>query len=148
MVLRVHIEEKHEPRQGWYIAPAEQEPVQIESDETASVEDSLEQTSERSSVALMLLGVFGGLFLLYSLGWIEISRAYADINQLTAAGSGMVGAVLQNILFWLAPIAPAAWLVTAITFAKQTQTLKLAILLLMGAVVLFPFPFIFAGGTA
>lgn len=131
---------------GWQIAPDVQPEVPTV---TPLQEETQGQRQEqRSSASLMLLGVFSGLFLLYGWGWIEISRAYANVNELTAQGSGLFGAILQYSLFWTAPLAPVFWMIAALSFTKRSESLKLALILLAGAVILFPYPFVFAGGAA
>lgn len=99
-----------------------------------------------SNGALVALGVFGGLYLLYTLGWANVAQAYATVNALTAAGSGSLGGILQQIVFWAAPIAPAMWFFTALVLARGKGTARLTILLAVGAVVLLPLPMLIARG--
>ncbi len=100
-----------------------------------------------SNGALVVLGVFGGLYLLYTWGWFIIAQAYSGNNAVTAAGSGLIGGVLQQIVFWAAPLAAPLWFFTALALSRGGRTKRLAILLLVGAVVLVPLPMLIARGA-
>ena len=50
-----------------------------------------------SNAAVVLLGAFGGLYLLYTWGWFAVVKAYSDLNLITAAGSGIIGGVMQHL---------------------------------------------------
>lgn len=102
--------------------------------------DTTEAESEQASNAvLVLLGVFGGLYALYTWGWFVVAKAYADFNTTIAAGSGSFGQVLQQILFWAAPFATVLWFLSALLFLRR-RTLWLAVALVLGAVILLPLP--------
>lgn len=120
--------------------PAEQDPAGTES--TAEPGDGL------SNTAIVLLGAFGGLYLLYAWGWFIVAQAYSSVNALTAAGSGLVGGILQQVVFWAAPAAPIAWLVAAILLTRGRGSAKLALALIVGALVLIPLPMLVSGVVA
>ena len=107
-----------------------------------------DETDGLSNAAIVLLGAFGGIYLLYSWGWFIVAQAYSAVNSSTAAGSGIVGGVLQQIIFWAAPVAPAAWLVTAILLTRGRGTGRLALALVVGAIVLIPLPMLVSGVVA
>jgi hypothetical protein len=94
---------------------------------------------------IVLLGAFGGLYLLYAWGWFIVAQAYSTVNSYTAAGSGIVGGVLQQIIFWAAPFAPVAWLITAILLTRGRGSGRLALALIVGAIVLVPVPMLVLG---
>ncbi len=125
---------------GSHDAPAE--PV-------GGIEAELEGTGGRapmSNGALVVLGVFGGLYLLYTWGWFVVAQAYSAVNAITAAGSGSIGGVLQQIVFWAAPLAPALWFIAAVIGSRGGRTRRLAVLLCVGAVLLLPLPMLIARG--
>ncbi|WP_125100318.1 hypothetical protein [Leucobacter chromiireducens] len=124
-------------------APAEAAVADAVVAEAAVAEPQRDQVSNGSLVAL---GVFGGLYLLYTLGWANVAQAYATVNALTAAGSGSLGGILQQIVFWAAPFAPAMWFFAALVFARGKSAARLTILLAVGAVVLLPLPMLIARG--
>lgn len=116
-----------------------------------SSETSLSEATDvgnLSNTAIVLLGAFGGLYLLYSWGWFIVAQAYSAVNSSTAAGSGVVGGVLQQIIFWAAPVAPMAWLITAILLTRGRGAGRLALALVVGALVLVPLPMLVSGVVA
>ncbi|MEJ6489462.1 hypothetical protein PQI23_06995 [Leucobacter sp. USCH14] len=102
---------------------------------------------QMSNGALVVLGVFGGLYLLYTWGWFIVAQAYSGNNAVTAAGSGLIGGVLQQVVFWAAPLAAPLWFFMALVLSRGGLTKRLAILLLIGAVVLVPLPMLIARGA-
>lgn len=111
------------------------------------VADEAESRAQISNGALVVLGVFGGLYLLYTWGWFIVAQAYSAVNAVTAAGSGVIGGVLQQIVFWAAPMAAPLWFFTALALSRGGKTKRLAILLVVGAVVLLPLPMLIARGA-
>lgn len=105
-----------------------------------------EGRTQVSNGALVSLGVFGGVYLLYTVGWFIVAQAYSAVNALTAAGSGSLGGILQQVVFWAAPFAPALWFCTAFALSRGNRTARLAILLAIGAVVLLPLPMLITRG--
>lgn len=113
--------------------------------ETAAVE-STEGSPAISNGALVALGVFGGLYLLYTWGWFIVAQAYSEVNAYAAAGSGSLGGALQQIVFWAAPLAPALWFFVALVVSRGGRTKRLALVLFIGAIVLIPLPMLIARG--
>ncbi|MFF2277486.1 DNA polymerase III subunit gamma/tau [Agromyces sp. NPDC058126] len=95
--------------------------------------------AQTGSVELVVLGVLGGVYLLYTIGWI--------ITALRTATPGMsvVGDFMYSLGLWLAVLAAPLWFVLALRGARTARS-RLA-WLVAGAVVLAPLPFIF-GVTA
>ncbi|MUN08658.1 DNA polymerase III subunit gamma/tau [Agromyces luteolus] len=92
------------------------------------------------SAELVLLGVFGGAFLLYTLGWILTAL------RVTNTATDPVGQSMFALGLWLAVLAPALWF--GVTFALTRGRVPLRFTwLAVGAVVLLPVPFV-AGVTA
>ncbi|WP_336658629.1 hypothetical protein [Leucobacter sp. USHLN153] len=120
-----------------------------EADETTddAATDPAVERQQLSNGALVALGVFGGLYLLYTWGWFIVAQAYSSVNSVTAAGSGAIGGVLQQIIFWAAPLAAPLWFFTALAFSKGGRTKRLTILLAVGAILLVPLPMLIARGA-
>lgn len=136
---------------GWTISDVSEQELQRDMKQAtpeAIDESDVVSHEQRSGFLLLVLGVFGGLYLLYSLGWIEIAKAYSPLNEVAASSSGSVGAIFQNLFFWVAPLAPISWYIVSITLTKRLSTLGPLVLMLIGAIVLFPYPFVLAGGSA
>lgn len=100
-----------------------------------------------SNGALVVLGVIGGLYLLYSWVWLSWAQYYSGVNEQVASASGSLGGVLQLAVFWAAPLAPALWFFSVLALNRGAKTLRIALWLLGGAVVLFPLPLL-SGGAA
>lgn len=94
---------------------------------------------------LVLLGVFGGLALLYTWGWFIVARAYSELTVTVSAGSGTLGSVLQQIVYWAAPLAPLLWFLAGFVFHRR-RPIRLGVWLAAGAVLLVPLPMLIAGG--
>lgn len=91
--------------------------------------------AQPGSAELVLLGVLGGVYLLYSIGWL-ISA--------TAAPPDLVDPVAQFMFSlgrWLAVAAPALWFATVLWLAAEHRRARL-LWLLAGAVLLVPVPFL------
>ncbi|QBE47891.1 hypothetical protein [Leucobacter triazinivorans] len=100
---------------------------------------------ELSNGALVMLGVFGGLYLLYAWIWLSWAQFYAGVNAELAAASGALGALLQQLVFWAAPLAPLLWFLAALLLNREAGARRMALWIVIGAVVLLPLP-VFAGG--
>ncbi|MRX45271.1 Asp23/Gls24 family envelope stress response protein [Agromyces kandeliae] len=92
------------------------------------------------SAELVLLGVFGGVFLLYTLGWI------LTVLRVTNTATDPVGQFMFALGLALAVIAPALWFAVAFALTRGRVPLRFT-WLAVGAVVLVPVPFV-AGVTA
>ncbi|WP_394552454.1 hypothetical protein ACDF64_16580 [Agromyces sp. MMS24-JH15] len=89
---------------------------------------------QAGSVELVVLGVLGGVYLLYTLGWL-LTAVRSD-----ASGMGVLGDVMYRLGLWLAVAAPALWfgLVSAVARRPRVRLAWLA----AGAIALVPLPFI------
>ncbi|QIM18828.1 hypothetical protein G7066_09905 [Leucobacter coleopterorum] len=129
------------------IVSAEEDTVAPEGQVTQVASDAEPAAPGLSNGALVTLGVFGGLYLLYVWGWFIIAQAYASVNAMAAAGSGTIGGVLQQIVFWAAPLAPVLWFGLSLLFSRGGRTRRLVLFLFIGAIVLMPLPMLIARGS-
>ncbi|KAM9863932.1 hypothetical protein ACI1US_00091 [Leucobacter sp. BZR 635] len=142
---------------GWTVesAPTNVEPVipePVAADEPAAADESepgavSDRPAQMSNLTVVLLGLAGGLFLLYAWVWMSWAQYYADVNAAVAAGSGSIGGALQQIVFWIAPLAPIFWFLSALVLTR-TRTRSLVLALVLGLVVTFPLPMVFLSGAA
>lgn len=109
--------------------------------------DSPERPEQFDNLSIVLFGVFGGLYLLYTWWWFVVARAYSAINAATADGSGLIGGIFQQIIFWITPFAPLTWFLTAVLISRGKKPWVLGVTLLVGAVVLIPLPMLVGGGS-
>lgn len=141
---------------GWTVSGGGHEAVQHEREARTSapvatsvssspLDDANAQRSEMTNLQLVLFGVFGGLYLLYSIGWFFIAQYFAAANSLAAASSGIIGGVFQQVLFWSSAAAPALWFVASVLLARGRRAWFLPVAFLVGIVVLLPLPLFVVG---
>lgn len=137
---------------GWTVesAPAAPEADEVAEDVTVDSNGVLDveadaQSQQMSNATLVILGVFGGIYLMYTWVWFSWAKYHAGINDLVAAGSGSLGGILQQIVLWVGPLAPIGWFFCALILNKGAPTWRLAMWIVLGAVVLVPLPMIMWG---
>lgn len=101
--------------------------------------------TEISNMQLVLFGVFGGLYLLYTVGWFFVAQFFASANSVAASSSGIVGGILQQVLFWSAALAPVLWFFASIMLARGRRPWFLPTAFLLGVIVLLPLPLFVVG---
>lgn len=94
-----------------------------------------------SNAALIALGVFGGVYLLYVIGWI--------IGGLRLEGTAMflVSSAAYQFGLWLAVLAPVFWFAAVFLLTRLSATWVRIVWLLAGAALLVPWPFIMTGAV-
>jgi hypothetical protein len=99
--------------------------------------DETELPPSMSAPVLVSLGILGGIYLLYTVGWyISWQRfLYASNDELELAAFHV-----QQIL---AILAPALWFVVTILLTRERKPAIRLLWLLVGAVVLIPWSFVF-----
>ena len=89
-----------------------------------------------TSGALVGFGVFGGLYLLYTVAWLlTASTSYVS-------GVDTVLTIFVEVLRFLAIVAPALWFTVVLWAGRGSRTRSRLLWMLLGAVVLFPWPFL------
>ncbi|KRA23650.1 DNA polymerase III subunit gamma/tau [Microbacterium sp. Root61] len=91
------------------------------------------------NVALITLGVLGGVYLLWTLGWI--------VGGLRLQGTAefLVAPVAYQVALWLAVLAPPLWFATVFVLTRGAKTWLRVVWLLAGVVLLVPWPFVMIG---
>lgn len=124
---------------------------------SADAEDASGESDESvtaaplGNAALISLGVIGGIYLLYAIGWIigglRVSAvagflvSSTGVAPLTWSGGNVVGV-------WLAAAAPAIWFVTVILLTRGARAWIRWVWLAAGVILLVPWPLLMAGMTA
>ncbi|MRG58828.1 DNA polymerase III subunit gamma/tau [Agromyces sp. CFH 90414] len=98
---------------------------------TAATPDA---TRQAGSVELIVLGVLGGVYLLYTVGWL------LTVIRTDAPGTSIVGDAMYLTGLWLAVLAPALWF--GLVFALVSRRALRLVWLAVGAIVLVPLPFV------
>lgn len=111
------------------------EPAEAASDEAADlgVDGS---AGGLSNTALIALGVLGGVYLLYSIGWFVGGMRVHNLSGLL----GIEAAVSVPVLV-LAVAAPALWFVATYALTRSSRAWVRFVWLVAGALLLVPWPF-------
>lgn len=100
------------------------------------------RASETGSVALVLLGLFGGVHLLYAVGWVlAIGPLQAAFRPVDALGTAMFSLGLVA-----AAASPIVWFVSVFWFTRSRPSWQRIAGLVVGAVLLVPWPFVVGVG--
>ncbi|MFM9920947.1 hypothetical protein [Lacisediminihabitans sp. H27-G8] len=94
-----------------------------------------------SSALLVTLGVFGGIFLLFTVGWI------VGVQRSTVPSTGLFFTFMYRLGQILAVVAPAAWFVGVLVLARERRSGVRILWLMLGVVLLAPWPFILGLGA-
>ncbi|GGD79880.1 hypothetical protein GCM10007269_23480 [Microbacterium murale] len=94
-----------------------------------------------STPMLLLLGIVGGIYLLYTVGWI--------IGGLTLQSSAMflIPDVMYQVALWAAVLAPALWFCAVWVLTRASATWVRVVGLLGGVLLLVPWPFVMTGAV-
>jgi hypothetical protein len=93
------------------------------------------------NATLISLGVLGGIYLLYAIGWL------IGGGRLSLIAALFLDAIAFQVTLWLAVLAPPIWFVTVLTFTRTARPWIRFTLLAVGAVLLVPWPFVLAGAA-
>jgi hypothetical protein len=124
---------------GWSAVGKREETVgRIEEDGTVS--DSVERPP-LSTPMLLLIGIVGGIYLLYTVGWI--------IGGLTLQSSAMflIPDVMYQVALWAAVLAPALWFGAVWILTRRSAPWVRVAGLLAGVLLLVPWPFVMTGAV-
>lgn len=94
-----------------------------------------------STSMLVLLGVVGGVYLLYTIGWI-IGGMNLQISALF-----LVSGVMYQVGVWAAVLAPALWFAAVWVLTRRSASWVRVLGLLAGVAVLVPWPFVMTGAV-
>ena len=88
------------------------------------------------SVALVILGILGGVYLLYTVGWIT------SANRNIAVPVGALDILMAQLREYLSIAAPALWFGATLLLTRGSKTILRVLWLLLGVIVLLPLPFV------
>jgi hypothetical protein len=93
---------------------------------------------ETGSVALVLLGLLAGVHLLYSVGWVltigPLQEAFRPVD--------LLGTAMFSLGLVAAAASPVVWFVSAFWFTRSRSSWQRIAVLVVGAVLLVPWPFV------
>lgn len=94
-----------------------------------------------SNATLVTLGIIGGAYLLFTIGWI--------VGGLRLQGTAqfLVSPVGYRVSFWLAVLAPALWFGTTYLLTRASKAWVRIVWLVGGLALLVPWPFVMVGAV-
>ncbi len=95
-----------------------------------------------SSAALVALGLFGGVYLLYTLGWLIGGARLQGVARFLVADAAFVP------FLWVAVAAPALWFGATHLLTRTARTWVRFAWLVGGALLLVPWPLLMIGVAA
>lgn len=122
---------------GWNAVGKDSETVGRPAD--ASTPDEPSPPVSLSTPMLLLTGIVGGIYLLYTVGWI--------IGGLNLQGSALflIPGVMYQVALWAAVLAPALWFAAVWLLTTRSPAWVRVLGLLAGAALLVPWPFVMTG---
>lgn len=124
---------------GWNAVGKGSETVgRIEDDGTVTPAD-IDERPGLSTAMLLVVGVVGGVYLLYTIGWIVGGL------RLQPLASFLVADAMFLPWFFLAIAAPALWFLASWVLTRGKATWIRVAVLLAGVVLLVPWPFVTVG---
>lgn len=103
---------------------------------------SADEPQGLSTASLVALGILGGVYLLYTVGWV-----IGGVGMRSRA-LFMMPAPLYQAGLWIAVLAPALWYAAVVVLTRGSKEWVRIVGLALGALLLVPWPFVVAGGGA
>lgn len=122
---------------GWKAVGKDSESVDYTDSEGAVIEQDVQPAL--STPMLLMAGIVGGIYLLYTIGWIIGGL------RLEASALFLVPSVMYQVGVWLAVLAPALWFLAAWLLTRRAPSWQRILWLLVGVVLLVPWPFVMTG---
>jgi hypothetical protein len=99
------------------------------------------QRQPMGNATLITLGILGGVYLLYAIGWI--------IGGLRLQGRAdyLVTDVMFQGSFWLAVLSPLLWFATVFLLTAHAKAWVRIVWLVAGVALLLPWPFVMVGAV-
>lgn len=120
-------------------APAADAGTPAAGEERRAAETDAAPAAGPSNAALIILGIFGGVYALESIGWIIGGlrlQQYAEF---------LVAPLAYQVSLWLAVLTPLIWFVTVLLLTRGGRSWVRILLLAAGALLVLPWPFIMVG---
>lgn len=107
---------------------------------TATAEaDAEDEPRATGTVTLLMLGILGGIYLLFTIGWIIGGLRLQPLVMFT------LPAFLYQGVLRIAVVAPALWFAAVMLTTRRAKDWVRIVWLIAGAVLLVPWPFVGGG---
>lgn len=103
-----------------------------------------DQARPMGNAALIALGVLGGVYLLYTIGWIVGGLRLQDVIPFLLPETA-VARVAYAFALWIAVAAPAIWFSATVLLTRRSRSWVRFVWLAAGVVLLIPWPFAMIG---
>lgn len=120
------------------VGPGAEQVGRIEADGTVVMPG---EPQPLGNAALVGVGALGGVYLLFTIGWIVGGLRLAGVAQF------LVSPVIYQVALWLAVLAAPLWFGTAYLLTRGAKTWVRFVWLVAGAVLLIPWPFAMVGAV-
>ncbi|AZS37092.1 hypothetical protein CVS47_01719 [Microbacterium lemovicicum] len=128
--------------------PAETTPTAVDTADVTA-EDAAAPAS-MSSPALLALGVIGGVYLLFAIGWLIGGSRLQGVAGFLVDPSGVAPPLWTGgnlVALWLAVLAPVIWFGTVYRLTRSSRAWVRWALLALGVILLVPWPFVMVGAA-
>ncbi|WP_194422312.1 hypothetical protein [Microbacterium abyssi] len=122
---------------GWTPVGRDSASVERLTEDGAVVEPA--EPQPLSTPMLLLVGIVGGIYLLYTVGWI-IGGLNLEMSALF-----LVPSLMYQVAVWAAVLAPALWFTAVWLLTRRSAAWVRVLGLLAGAALLVPWPFVMTG---
>ena len=147
-------EEKTSLPSGWRAVGKGSDQVSTEGDVVATAQtDAAHEPQTMGNAALLGLGIFGGVFLLYAVGWfiaagrMEYPAIMLLNGGLSANSEALLGTMMFQILKWASILAPAVWFGVVFVLTRTSRPWVRFAWLAAGAFLLIPWPMLLSGAS-
>ena len=93
-----------------------------------------------SSFLLISYGILGGMYLLYTVGWLVTT-----FNDNREPFDDVVTEVMYQVGEYLAIASPAIWFLTVLALTRRSKPIVRLLALVLGLFLLIPWPFVLLG---
>lgn len=94
-----------------------------------------------STPMLLLVGIVGGIYLLYTIGWIIGGL------RLQSSAIFLIPDVMYQVALWVAVVSPALWFCASWLLTRRSASWVRVAGLLGGVLLLVPWPFVMTGAV-
>ena len=124
---------------GWNAVGKDSDTVGYISEDATATEAG--ESRGLSTPMLLFIGIVGGIYLLYSVGWI-----IGGFN-LQGSASFLIPVVMYQVAFWAAVLAPALWFVAVWLLTRNSPSWARVLGFIGGVLLLIPWPFVMTGAV-